>query len=134
MISALRADAFIKRLVLPFARKPFTRPVRGLSSLQRPSILFVLGGPGSGKGTQAELLSKDYGLNHISVGDLLRKEMRSGSVESKIIKSVLDQGHIVPAHITVKLLVDDIVRQQSLHYVVDGKCLVGKGFVFMTIV
>ena len=73
-----------------------------------------------GKGTQAELLSREYGLRHISAGELLREEMRRDSPDSTIIRDVLNKGHIVPAEITVKLLKNEIGRQQCRHFVIDG--------------
>ena len=42
-------------------------------------MVFVFGGPGVGKGTQCERLSKDFSLKHLSTGDLLRAEVKSGS-------------------------------------------------------
>ena len=45
----------------------------------RPKIVFVLGGPASGKGTQCDNLKKEFGYRHISTGDLFRDEVKSGS-------------------------------------------------------
>lgn len=73
-----------------------------------------------GKGTQAELLASEFGLKHVSVGELLREEMRSGSKQSKLIHDVLSKGHIVPAEISVRLLKNHIIQQQYKHYIVDG--------------
>lgn len=68
-------------------------------------VLFFLGGPGSGKGTQSELLVKDYGFKHLSAGDLLREEQdRKGSEYGEMIKSYIKEGQIVPMEVTVKLL------------------------------
>lgn len=47
-----------------------------MHSNHKPSVIFVLGGPGSGKGTQCELFHKNYHLNHLSAGDLLRAERK----------------------------------------------------------
>jgi adenylate kinase family enzyme len=44
--------------------------------LTKPHIFFLLGGPGSGKGTQAEYLIRDYKFKHLSTGDLLREEQQ----------------------------------------------------------
>ena len=44
-----------------------------------PKIVFVLGGPASGKGTQCDNLKKEFGYTHISTGDLFRDEVKSGS-------------------------------------------------------
>ena len=67
-------------------------------------VVFVLGGPGSGKGTQCSLLSLKLGWHHLSAGDLLRAERKSGSDLADIINSKITAGEIVPAAITVNLL------------------------------
>jgi UMP-CMP kinase len=46
--------------------------------LSKPHVFFLLGGPGSGKGTQAEYLIRDYKFKHLSTGDLLREEKLKG--------------------------------------------------------
>ncbi|RXK37436.1 UMP-CMP kinase [Tremella mesenterica] len=68
-------------------------------------VIFVLGGPGAGKGTQCERLVKDYGFAHLSAGDLLRAEQdRPGSTYGDLIKDYIREGKIVPMEVTVKLL------------------------------
>ena len=69
-----------------------------------PSIYFVMGGPGSGKGTQCEKLVEEYGMVHLSAGDLLRAEVRSGSEEGQKIARVIEEGKIVVSETTVGLL------------------------------
>ena len=44
------------------------------SPSQRPKVIFVMGGPGSGKGTQCDKIVDEYGVKHLSTGDLLREE------------------------------------------------------------
>lgn len=69
------------------------------------TVVFVLGGPGSGKGTQSANLVRDYGFTHLSAGDLLRAEQnRQGSQYGDLIKSYIREGKIVPMEITVALL------------------------------
>lgn len=69
------------------------------------TVVFVLGGPGSGKGTQSARLVKEYGFTHLSAGDLLRAEQdRPGSQYGELIKSYIKEGKIVPMEITVELL------------------------------
>lgn len=69
------------------------------------TVVFVLGGPGSGKGTQSANLVRDYGFNHLSAGDLLRGEQdREGSQYGELIRSNIREGIIVPMEITVALL------------------------------
>ena len=70
----------------------------------KPTCFFILGGPGCGKGTVCASLVKDYGLIHLSAGDLLREERDSGSVLATLINNLILEGKIVPAEITCKLL------------------------------
>lgn len=67
-------------------------------------IIFVLGGPGSGKGTQCQKLSNEHGIVHLSAGELLREEQNKSNKNSEIIKKNLLSGKIVPQEITIKLL------------------------------
>ncbi|KAK4537431.1 hypothetical protein CDCA_CDCA12G3456 [Cyanidium caldarium] len=69
-----------------------------------PRIVFVLGGPGAGKGTQCARLVNEFGLAHISAGDLLRAEVQSQSQQGRMIDEMIRQGVIVPGHITLALL------------------------------
>jgi UMP-CMP kinase len=74
-------------------------------SPSRITVLFVLGGPGAGKGTQCENLVRDYHFTHLSAGDLLRAEQeRPGSEFGDLIKSYIKDGKIVPMEVTVQLL------------------------------
>lgn len=68
-------------------------------------VVFVLGGPGAGKGTQCARLVSRYGFTHLSAGDLLRAEQeRPGSEFGDLIKSYIKEGKIVPMEVTVQLL------------------------------
>ncbi|KAI9890534.1 MAG: hypothetical protein M1814_003874 [Vezdaea aestivalis] len=69
------------------------------------SVIFVLGGPGAGKGTQCANLVRDFGFTHLSAGDLLREEQdRKESEFGELIKDYIKNGTIVPMEITVALL------------------------------
>ncbi|KAL8906062.1 MAG: hypothetical protein Q9207_002246 [Kuettlingeria erythrocarpa] len=69
------------------------------------SVIYVLGGPGAGKGTQCAYLVRDYGLKHLSAGDLLREEQnRPDSQFGSMIKDYIADGKIVPMEVTVQLL------------------------------
>ncbi|KAI1810995.1 uridylate kinase [Poronia punctata] len=69
------------------------------------TVLFVLGGPGAGKGTQCERLVAAYGFTHLSAGDLLRAEQnRPGSEYGQLIKDYIKDGLIVPMEVTIVLL------------------------------
>lgn len=67
-------------------------------------VVFVLGGPGSGKGTQCARLVQEFGLEHFSAGDLLRAHMKSGSPEGQMVADMIKNGQIVPSHVTISLL------------------------------
>ncbi|ADV23163.1 UMP-CMP kinase [Cryptococcus gattii E566] len=69
------------------------------------TVIFVLGGPGAGKGTQCEKLVTEYGFKHLSAGDLLRAERsREGSRYGAMITEYITEGKIVPMEVTIKLL------------------------------
>lgn len=79
------------------------------------TVVFFLGGPGSGKGTQSENLVREYGFFHLSAGDLLREEQdREGSQYGQLIKDYIKDGKIVPMEVTVKLLENAMRSQLSL--------------------
>ncbi|KAF8270397.1 UMP-CMP kinase [Lactarius quietus] len=69
------------------------------------TVIFVLGGPGAGKGTQCSLLVKKYNFAHLSAGDLLRAEQdRPDSEFGDLIRRYIREGEIVPMEVTIKLL------------------------------
>ena len=74
-------------------------PVEG-----KPSVVFVLGGPGSGKGTQCETIVRDFGYEHLSTGDLLREEAKKEGELSKKLNEVMSQGKLVSSELLVELL------------------------------
>ncbi|KAI7733465.1 hypothetical protein M8C21_033995, partial [Ambrosia artemisiifolia] len=57
-------------------------------SEKHPKIVFVLGGPGSGKGTQCANIVENFGYTHLSAGDLLRAEAQSGSENGAMIEKM----------------------------------------------
>lgn len=78
-------------------------------------VLFVLGGPGAGKGTQCANLVRDYGFVHLSAGDLLRAEQdRAGSRFGALIRDYIANGAIVPMEVTVRLLEDAMGAADAL--------------------
>ena len=91
-----------------------------LHKTKKPAVIFVLGGPGAGKGTQCEKLTKQYGMKHISAGDLLREERASGSANGQLIDTCLKEGNIVPVKITLDLLKEAILDSKCNRYLIDG--------------
>jgi UMP-CMP kinase len=89
------------------------------------TVLFVLGGPGAGKGTQCANLVKEYGFTHLSAGDLLRAEQnRPGSQFGQLIKDYIKDGKIVPMEVTVQLLENAITEQVNKDGGKKGRFLV----------
>jgi len=69
------------------------------------TVVFVLGGPGAGKGTQCGKLAEDFNFCHLSAGDLLRIEQnREGSQYSELIRTWIREGSVVPVEVISKLL------------------------------
>ncbi|GAB1310476.1 bifunctional uridylate/adenylate kinase [Madurella fahalii] len=84
---------------------PPTQKTTPTFSAQDVTVIFVLGGPGAGKGTQCARLVRDYGFTHFSAGDLLRAEQdRPGSQYGQLIRDCIKNGDIVPMEVTVALL------------------------------
>jgi adenylate kinase len=66
--------------------------------------IILCGAPGCGKGTQSDLIVEKYGLTHLSTGDLMRKEIASGSELGKLIFSYISRGQLVPDSVTMEML------------------------------
>lgn len=83
--------------------------------------LILLGAPGSGKGTQAVLIAKHFGIPHISTGDIFRDNIKRGTEIGLKIKSIIDNGDLCPDELTI-----EIVRQRLSEpdckngYLLDG--------------
>lgn len=90
------------------------------NELTQPHIFFVLGGPGSGKGTQCENLVKDFKFKHLSVGDLLREEKTKGGPTGQEIDRIMKEGKLVPSDLAVKLIRKAIATHGNRRYLIDG--------------
>ena len=102
-----------------FAGIPFVNTSKLQNSSPRQHrVLFVLGGPGAGKGTQSENIVSEYKCIHLSVGELLRKERQRGdeSPHAELIEKCLVAGQIVPVEISLGLVrnaMDEAVSGES---------------------
>ena len=83
------------------------------SSLKDAKVVFVVGGPGSGKGTQCERIVNKYGFTHLSTGDLLRAEVASGSARGKELTAIMEKGELVPLVCKNRILSDIISSNYS---------------------
>jgi adenylate kinase len=90
--------------------------------LKNARIVFVLGGPGSGKGTQCDKIVAKYGFTHLSTGDLLRDEVASGSARGKKLTEIMEKGDLVPLDEVLGLLRDAMLKKAatSKGFLIDG--------------
>lgn len=90
----------------------------------KPNVIFVLGGPGAGKGTMCDLAAAQLGWVHLSAGALLRQEREGGGPNAALIEEIVTAGKLVPDEITVGLLkdaMDEIARTTGKNrFLVDG--------------
>lgn len=72
--------------------------------------IVIFGAPGSGKGTQSEQLINEYGLYHISTGEVLREHIANGTQLGKIAESYISQGQLIPDNLMIDIL-DDLLEK-----------------------
>ncbi len=68
--------------------------------------IVIFGAPGSGKGTQSERLIDEYGLHHISTGDVLRRHIAEGTELGTVANQYISQGHLIPDDLMISVLED----------------------------
>ncbi|XP_071154907.1 uncharacterized protein [Mytilus edulis] len=103
-----------------FGRKP--QPPGAEEALKSTKVVFVLGGPGSGKGTQCKKIVEKFGYTHLSTGDLLRAEVASGSAQGKKLTEIMEKGELVPLETVLMLLKDNMIARapNSRGFLIDG--------------
>jgi adenylate kinase len=83
--------------------------------------LLVLGPQGAGKGTQAKQIARDYGIPHISTGDMFRQAVREGSELGRRVGPILERGELVPDALTIELIRDRLSdADASDGFILDG--------------
>merc|ERR1712170_155930 len=89
--------------------------------MSKPNVVFVLGAPGAGKGTQCTNIVDKFGYVHLSAGDLLRQERKSeGSQYGELIEHHITNGTIVPVAITCSLLERAMQQSEKNDFLIDG--------------
>lgn len=95
--------------------------LRKMGDFIKPKVIFVLGGPGAGKGTQCANIVKEFGFVHLSAGDLLREERsKPGTQYGELIENHIKNGLIVPVEITCKLIELAMEKSGKQKFLVDG--------------
>ena len=83
--------------------------------------LILLGPPGAGKGTQASSIVAEYGITHISTGDIFRHNIKNETELGKKVKSYLDKGQLVPDELTIDLVWDRLSKDDCKKgFLLDG--------------
>ena len=84
-------------------------------------LFLIIGAPGSGKTTDAELIAKaNNNITHYSTGDMFRAEVASGSERGEMIKSFIEKGDLVPIEIVIETIVGAIKKAPTDVVVIDG--------------
>lgn len=83
--------------------------------------LILLGPPGVGKGTQAQLIAGRLGLAHIATGDMFREAVRQGTELGVLARSYMDRGDLVPDQVTIRMLLERIRQPDAAKgFMLDG--------------
>ncbi|XP_031721247.1 adenylate kinase isoenzyme 5 [Anarrhichthys ocellatus] len=90
---------------------------------KKPKVIFMMGGPGSGKSLQCERMEERFGLRHVALGDLLCNELQSHGDRGRHLRDVLERGEQLPEDTLLELLCDTVAAA-----VRQGKGLVVSGF------
>merc|ERR1712018_1000550 len=102
-----------KTQIAPTMSEEVERKVIDTSSIKGIPIIWIMGGPGSGKGTQCDRICVKYGYTHMSSGDLLRNEVMSGSPRGRQIYALMADGKPVPNANVNDLLAEAMVKKAS---------------------
>lgn len=104
------------------------------TSSSKPICILVMGGPASGKGTYCKKLSEDYGMVHLSIGDVLREERKYDTEEGKFLDFHMKQfetsGVLMPVQIVAQFLCKAMERNgwEKNVYLIDGFIKAKSGF------
>jgi adenylate kinase len=79
-----------------------------------PTYIVLLGPPGVGKGTQAEILANRTGLPHVSSGDLFRENLKNNTALGQQAKSYMDKGELVPDDVTIAMVRERISQEDCM--------------------
>lgn len=83
--------------------------------------IVLFGPPGAGKGTQSAFLVSQFGLTHLSTGDVFRANIKEATELGKLAKSYMDKGNLVPDEVTINMLKAEVeARPEAQGFIFDG--------------
>ena len=83
--------------------------------------IVLIGAPGSGKGTQASLIAKEFNIAHISTGEIFRENIEQQTALGLQIKEIIDNGNLCPDDLTIKLVENRLTQPDCENgYLLDG--------------
>ena len=89
-------------------------------AINKPKVIMI-GGPGSGKSTYSEIITKEVGIPHIYTGDMMRKLAQTDTPDGKMVKDLLSKGEFAPTSIVIKTVKDRLQKPDAKDgYVFDG--------------
>nr|XP_060619627.1 adenylate kinase isoenzyme 1-like isoform X2 [Anolis sagrei ordinatus] len=97
---------------LPKTPKPVKRELK--EKLATTIIIFTIGGPGCGKGSQSIRMAQKYNFTHLAIGDLLREEAIRPTSRAKSIRDIMLNGALVPSGFIIDLLMDKLQKAENV--------------------
>ncbi|MFA5157779.1 MAG: nucleoside monophosphate kinase [Patescibacteria group bacterium] len=88
--------------------------------MKKPDVIIILGGPASGKGTQAKLLAERVGYTYFGTGDLMRSEVEKGTELGKKFAELMNKGELIPDDLTNPMVADKLNELKTNGIVLDG--------------
>jgi len=83
--------------------------------------LILLGAPGSGKGTQGNVLAERYGITHVSSGEILRRHVEAGTEIGEQVEQYMERGDLVPDRLLLEVMTDEVFAAvETGGYILDG--------------
>merc|ERR1712029_765281 len=119
LVKMLRSMFLTSSVISSYGSKALVIQARCMSSQKRICALFV-GAPGSGKGTISNWIVRDFGLKHVSSGDLLRDHMNRGTALGLEAKQFISKGDLVPDETMVGLISSELKALAGQPWLLDG--------------